>query len=221
MLAGENYDDNSQMRWNVAGDKMANDDEENFLDNDETEGVSSSVHDWTFDQIMVMGLPAIPTEERKLINWSCPDPMFTTKALRYIGKQYDVSFSIIVQNALVHGFSIFQHEHATIISLMGNLDDAAIINESDTYVNHLTYKPIVARDVQRMVTTTDVATAELMGNIAAIVGTSRTHLAATCILMSLRTGDVVPNQVKDRFQKHINSFETGLKMYQIMGTNLI
>jgi hypothetical protein len=72
-----------------------------------------------------------------------------------------------------------------------------------------------------MVTTTDVATAELMGNIAAIVGTSRTHLAATCILMSLCTGDVVPNQVKDRFQKHINSFETGLKMYQIMGTNLI
>jgi hypothetical protein len=36
---------------------MANDDEENFLDNDETEGVSSSVHDWTFDQVMVLGLP--------------------------------------------------------------------------------------------------------------------------------------------------------------------
>jgi hypothetical protein len=197
-------------------------DELDFLgESGETVAVSSSLHDWTFDQVIVMGLPAIPSEERKLMNWYCPDPMFTTKALRYIGKQYDVSFSIIIQNALIHGFSMFQHEHADIIALMGNLDDAAVLNESELYVNHLTYKPIVGRDAERMITTTDVATSELMGNTAAILGTSRSHLASVCILKSLCTGDVVPQAVKDRFEKHIKSFETGLKMYQILGTNLI
>jgi hypothetical protein len=190
-------------------------------ESDEVVGVSASLHDWTFDQVIVMGLPAIPSEERKLVNWHCPDPLFTTRALRYIGKQYDVSFSIIVQNALTHGFSIFQHKHSDIISLMSNLDDAAILNESESYVNHLTYKPIVGRDLQRMVTTTDIVSAELMGNIAAILGTSRVHLATVCILMSLCTGDLVPQQIQNKFQKHIASFETGLKMYQIMGTNLI
>jgi hypothetical protein len=200
---------------------MAIDEDDDFLSNDETEGVSSTVHDWTFDQIMVMGLPAVPAEERKPINWNCPDHMFTTKALRYIGKQYEVSFSVIVQNALAHGFSIFQHQHSDIISTMGHLDDAAILNEADQYVDLLSYKPIIGRDVRRMITTTDVATAELMGNISSVVGTSRSHLAGYCILVSLCTGDVVPQVVKERFGKHITMFETGLKMYQIMGTNLI
>jgi hypothetical protein len=202
---------------------MAQDEEDNanFLDNDEIAGVSDNLYDWTLDQVMVLGLPSLPVEERKPINWNCPEPLYSTKAIRHIGRQYEVSFSIVVQNALAHGFPMFQHKHQNVVSLIGNLDDAAVTSDSENYVNHLVYKPILGRDIRRLVTVTDIETAEQMGNTAAILGTSRSHLAGVCILMSLITGDLVPEVTKQRFQKHVSAFETGLKMYEIMATNLI
>jgi hypothetical protein len=202
---------------------MAQDEEDNanFLDNDEIVGVSDHLHDWTLDQVMVLGLPALPTEERKPINWNCPEPLHTTKAIRQISRQYEVSFSVVVQNALAHGFPMFQHKHQNVISLISNLDDAAITSDSEDYVNHLVYKPTLGRDVRRLTTVTDIETSESMGNVAAIIGTSRAHLAGACILMSLCTGDLVPEVTIKRFEKHVKAFETGLRMYEIMATNLI
>jgi hypothetical protein len=196
-------------------------DNANFLDNDEIEGVSDNLYDWTFDQVVVLGVPSIAAEERSPVNWYCPNPLKVTKAMRVIGRQYDLSFSLVVQNAFAHGFSIALHKHAQTIDMINALDDAATMNDSEEYFEHLTYKPILGRDVRRMVTVTDSATAELAGNNAAILGTSRSHFAGYCILLSLITGDLVPQTSKKEFEKHINYFENGLKSYTFVASKLI
>jgi len=196
-------------------------DDANFLDNDEIQAVSSNLHDWTYDQVVVMGLPALASDERAPINWYCPNPLKVTKHMRVIGRQYDLSFSLVVQNAFAHGFAIALNKHHEVIDMMNALDDAATMNDSDDYFEHLTYKPILGRDVRRLVTVTDVATAELAGNNAAVLGTSRSHFAGYCILLSLITGDLVPESVKKELNKHILYFETGLKQYSRVASGLI
>jgi len=132
-----------------------------------------------------------------------------------------LSFSLVVQNAFAHGFAIALNKHHEVIDMMNALDDAATMNDSDDYFEHLTYKPILGRDVRRLVTVTDVATAELAGNNAAVLGTSRSHFAGYCILLSLITGDLVPESVKKELNKHILYFETGLKQYSRVASGLI
>jgi hypothetical protein len=202
---------------------MVQDEEDNanFLDNDEIVGVSANLHDWTYDQVVVMGLPVLASDERAPINWYCPNPLKVTKIMRVVGRQYELSFSLVVQNAFAHGFAIALNRHQETLDMINALDDAATMNDSDDYFEHLTYKPILGRDVRRMVTVTDVATAELAGNNAAVLGTSRSHFAGYCILISLVTGDLVPEVAKKELNKHINYFETGLKQYAFVASKLI
>jgi hypothetical protein len=105
--------------------------------------------------------------------------------------------------------------------MISHLDDAAITSNVDAYIDHLVYKPVIGKDIRRLTTVIDSPSAESMGNTASILGTSRSHLAGMCILLSLSTGDLLPEMIKDKFQKHISAFETGMKMYEIMATNLI
>lgn len=190
-------------------------------DNDEVVVTSDRLHDWVFDQVVFAGLPAIPAEERAPINWNCPDPLYTTKAIRYIGRQYELSFSHAIQHTISHGFAILEHKHASILDLVNNLDDTAITNDSTGYITNLVYKPVLGKNVRRLVTITDHETAERMGNFAATVGTSRSHLAGVCVLTSFCTGMLIPKPTIERFQQHIDVFERGLKIYEMIATNLI
>ena len=201
---------------------MVNDpDEPDFLGNDEVEGISSELYDWTFDQVISLGAPAIPDDERTLINWYCPDPLRTIKELRYVATQYDISFSAATQAALPHGYSKATHDFTSIIDVVSHLDGAAVVNGSTEYFEHLVYKPVIGRELRRMAVFTDRTTAEAMGNTAGILGTSRSHLAGACILMSICTADLLPEATKISFSKHISRFSKGISMYQNMATNLI
>jgi hypothetical protein len=199
---------------------MTDNDEANFLDHDEIESVSDNFHDWSFEQAMLMRV-AIPGEERSLINWNCPESLRTIKILRHMSILHEVSFGTLVQVANSHGFSIARHVFSETIDLMNNLDSAAVENYTEDYFDHLVYKPTIGTNVRRMVAITDHETADVMASIAGSLGTSRSQLAGACILMSLCTSDLMPQNAKSSLQKHIKHFEKGVKTYSSLASTLI
>jgi len=190
-----------------------------FLDTDEITGVSDSLHEWTFDQIMVME-SAIAPEDRVVINWNCPDHLRTTKMLRQAANVYDTSFTRLVSQALPHGYAIFMHTYSDAIEAISALDDVAVVNNTEEYFNHLIYKPVIGRDIRRMATVSERTIAEAMGNTAAIVGSSRSHLAGACVLMSVCTSDLIPKVSCDIMGKHVSMFTKGVEMYLKLATSL-
>lgn len=196
------------------------DDNANFLDEDEIESVSDNFHDWSFEQAMLMQAP-IPGEERTIINWNCPDALRTIKIIRHMSTLHEVSFGTIVQVANSHGFSIAQHVFSETITLMNNLDSAAVENFTEDYFDHLIYKPTIAANFRPMVAVTDHQTADAMASIAGSLGTSRAQFAGACVLMSLCTSDLMPAKAKISLQKHIRHFEMGVKTYSGLATTLL
>jgi hypothetical protein len=195
------------------------DDNANFLDSDEVVGVSDALHDWSLDQVMLLE-QAIPAEDRVVVNWNCPDHLRTTKMIRQIAKLYETSFTRLVVQAMPHGYAIISHDYSSAIDTISNLDDAAVVNDTDEYFSHLIYKPVVGRDVRRMTTIADRITAEAMGNTAAIIGTSRSHLAGACVLASLCTSDLIPDTSRTIMLKHVSSFTKGIDLYLKLATSL-
>jgi len=190
-------------------------------EDDSVEGVSDNIYEWDFDQVAVVGLPSIPDEERSVINWYCPEHLKTTKILRYAANQYEISFTEVVTAALPHGYAILTHELADAINVITALDSAAVVNDGEDYFNHLIYKPVVGKDVRRLLTATSRETAEAMGNTSSILGTSRSHFAGACILRSVSTSSVLPVNAVKYLEKHVAGFVKGVELYQKLATSLI
>jgi hypothetical protein len=112
------------------------------------------------------------------------------------------------------------HNFSSEIELIQNLDSAAVVNDSNEYFDHLQYKPTIGKDVRRMAVFTDKATAEAMGNTAGLLGTSRSHFAGYCILVSICTSDLLPEKAKISLQKYTTRFEKGVELFKNMATTL-
>jgi hypothetical protein len=196
------------------------DDNANFLDTDEIESVSDGFYNWSFEQAMLMWTP-IPGEDRTIINWNCPNPLYTIKIIRHMSTLHETSFGTVTQVANAHGFAIASNLFSETIDLMNNLDSVAVENFTEEYFDHLIYKPTIGTNVKQMVVVTDHATADAMGSIAGSLGTSRAQLAGACILLSLCQSDLIPQKAKLSLQKHIKHFEKGVKTYSALATTLL
>lgn len=193
----------------------------NFLDTDEAESVSSNMYDWTFEQAITVAEP-LGADECVLINWTMPKPAYTSAIIRNIAKQCDCSFSLVAQTALIHGFSIFTHKYSSAVGMISALDDVAIVGDIDDYFEHLAYNINLGKDIKRLPVRTDPTTAEVMGNTAAILRTSRTTLAGTCVLLSIITSeDAIPASARKTIAAPLKRFDIGMKMYQSIATQLI
>lgn len=190
-------------------------DNANFLDNDEIEGVSDNLYDWTFEQVIVLAAP-IPDEEAKMINWYAPYHQHTNAAIRLLATSYDVSYGVVVQAAISHGFSKFTHEFDDVIKMIGALDGAALNNGNKKYFILRSCHPSIDLNgtitTRRMPATTDRQTANALGNIAGVLGTGRSHLAANCIFKSLITSDALEKPVHDTFSEYVDGFESGIRL---------
>lgn len=191
--------------------------------NDETDievtGVSDRLHEQSFDELLSVA-QTIPEDERTVINWYAPDPKFTSATIRYLAKNLEVSFNLITQTALIHGFSIFQHKYSETLDLISGLDDAAVLGGNNKYFRHSGYRPIISEDAKRIPVRTDHPTSEALGDVAARLNTSRSHVAGVCILLSLSTSLALPDTATEKFAEHIAFFEVGLEMKQNINLKL-
>jgi hypothetical protein len=189
----------------------------NFLDEDRVEGVSDNLYEWTFEQVIMIAAP-IPEGDSKLINWNAPYHQHTNATIRFLATQYEVSYGVIVQSAITHGFSMFMHEFDGVVQTLNTLDGAAINRGNKRYFILRSCHPSIDLNgtisTRRMMATTDKQTANALGNVAGILGTGRSHLAANCIFKSLMTSDGLEKPVIDTFAEYVDGFESGIRMCQ-------
>jgi hypothetical protein len=211
------------LNGDVSGDIMPSDNErlQDLLDDDSTSvGISSELYDRLFDEVLTEPI-LIPEEERVMVNWYAFEPRHVSMIIRYIARGTDISFNTIVQTALFHGFAIMKHKYGDSVSTIEALEDAAIEGYNENYIKYATYGiQLPSSDKKRMIARTDRETAEALGQIGALLGCSRTHLASICIFMALVTSDLVSKNHKDILERFLKEFDTSLQIRNHLNVHL-
>ena len=202
------------MRWNVAGDKMADDDEENFLDNDSVEGVSNNLYEWTFEQAIMVATP-IDKDERSFLNWYSPNGQRMPALVKKLAVDYDTTFRLSSQTLHAHGISILMHKHEDIISLLTNLQSQLSENyESEIFNETGKYKNCFLTSHTKLIVISDHATADVIGDLSIILHTPKIYISTAAMMYSMVTSSDISAATKEYYEKKIKSFETGLKTVQ-------
>ena len=192
---------------------------DNFLDEDELEMVSSDRHAWTFDQVIMVTEP-VPQDDKIVITWTVPNFYHTMAVIRALAADYDVSMTLLIQAALDHGLTMFEHKHSDTITLLSNLDRAALSNGTMQYFDH-SFRIGFGRDVGRYPAIGTATTSTALTNLSGQMRASKRNLAGACILMSLCTDTQMPAAAHKELESHLKKIELTISVQKLVATNLI
>lgn len=190
------------------GQQLLNEEED-----DVSTSVSSNTYELSFEEAAAV-TPAAVESETGLMNYYIPNTRHLPAIVRKISEENEMSFNVIARIGIIHGYSIFRHEHADFIALMRALDDAAVSELNDTYLGHLNHKVGIGKDIKRLPVGIEKTLMQEMGEISALVGTSRSHLAGACLMMSLLTSESVNKKAKKYLETQLKGFRIDLKMFE-------
>jgi uncharacterized protein YqgQ len=193
---------------------MPNDDEDNFLDNDEITGVSDNLYEWTYEQAILVTAP-IDKDERAFLNWYSPNGQRMPALVKKLAIDYDVTFRLAAQTLHAHGMSILLHNHEDMISLLTNLQSQLSENyESEIFNETGKYKNCFLTSHTKLIVISDLATADVIGDLSIILHTPKIYVSTAAMMYSLVTSSDISAPTKEYYEKKIKSFETGLKTVQ-------
>lgn len=181
------------------------------IEDDISVGVSSSLHDRSFDELIGEYEP-LSSDEAAHIYWYALDATHSTMLIRYLSRGLDASFNAITQTALAHGFAIAKHRYAESISLLESLDDAAIVEGNRNYFKYSDYRISKPYGAKRMQAKADMLSSEAMGQLSATLRCDKAHLCGVCVLLSLVTSITVPESSKKLAREHISDFDKLIKI---------
>jgi len=181
----------------------------NFLDTDEIEAVSASMHEWSFEQAVIVAQP-IDKDERTLLNWYSPNGQRLPALIKKLATDYDMSYRLALQTAHIHGMAILSERHSETIKVLSDLQSQLSENmESNVFDETGKYKNTFLPSHYKLAVVTDHATADMIGDLSVTIRTPRIYLSSAAILYSLSTAEITP-QTKEYLDKQIRGFETGL-----------
>lgn len=187
-----------------------------FLDEDEIEGVSDHLHDWTFEQAVMVAAP-IDKEDRTILNWYSPNGQRTPALIKKLADDYEVSYRLALQSAHAHGMAILTNANSEPITLMTGLQSQLAENfESGIFDETGKFKNCFVQSHYKMVVVTDFATADMLSDLSVVLRTPKVYLSTAAVLYSLRTSSEITQSTKDYFTKQLKSFESGLKTLQLL-----
>jgi len=129
-------------------------------------------------------------------------------ATKYISKELgDINYTTIVATALVHGLSIFHHEHDDVIGELQTLNDECLINNYDTY-NQLyqSFKPIVNFGKPCKLIWCDSQSHDTINHHAAMLNITLGQLATACLCMSYAESTLLPSYIIQDCTKKVKRF---------------
>lgn len=193
--------------------------DDNFLDHDELEMVSSDRHAWAFDQIIMVAEP-IPQDEKVMVTWTVPNFYHTVAVIRTLAEDYDVSITLLIQAALEHGVAMFEHKHSDTITFLSNLDRAALTNGTMRYFDH-SFRIGFGRDVGKYPAICSAATSTALTNLSGQMRAAKRNVAGACILMSLCTDTQIPKEAYKELETHLKKIELTISVQKLVATSLI
>lgn len=216
--------DTSKLR-DLIGNEPTEEQHQNTLlheeDDDTSMPVSSNVHEMSFEEALAVA-PATGDSDNGLMNWYIPNSRRMPAILRKLADDNEVSFTHITNIALVHGFAIFKHQHSDLLAMVKSFDDVALTDSSMIYFENLNnQKTILGNNMKRLPMSVPKDLMHEMGQVSAMVGTSRSHLAGASVILSLLTSSGIDTQSKTYLQSVLKTFNIGLTLFESTATTLI
>jgi len=186
------------------------------------EPISGKISEQTFEEALAVASP-LTRDERILINWYTPEGRVIPAIIRDISSSTGLSYSLIVETALAHGFALFSEKHKDAIELVRGLDTASLgMSAKSLYFQYLNHKPVIGKNIMRERVCTDEPTSEELNRVASILNTSRAHLAGCCILTSLCSSEVYISEESKKFlREFIVEFEIHMELMQVHAIKLM
>jgi len=200
--------------------KKSDDSDDNFLDHDELEMVSSDRHAWTFDQV-IMVAEDIPRDDRIMVTSTVPRYYHTVAIVRALASDYDVSMNLVFQAALEHGVAMFEHTYSDLLTLLENLERTAISNDTRDYFEHSVRVNFGRDDVGKYPVYCTPVTSAALTNMSGLLRSSKKDIAGAAILMSLLTDPNLDASSKTMLESKIRKIKLTLSLQKTVATNLI
>lgn len=181
--------------------------------------VPGNMYELVFEEAFALTPPGVEAE-MGLMNFYVINDRFMPSVMRKMAEDCESSFGIVARIAILHGFSMFLHEKTEFISLMRALDNASLSEVNGAYHKHLNQKVGLGKDVKRIPVAIEKTTMHEMGEIAALIGTSRSHLAGACIMMSLLTSGSYSPSVRKQLEDQLYHFNITLTLFETCANTL-
>lgn len=129
-------------------------------------------------------------------------------ATQYISSQLDgLNYSTIIATAMVHGLSIFQHEHDDVIEDLKTLNTETILSDYDTYDSlYHSIRPVINFGKPCKLVYCDAPTYDVIGHYASLLNVSIGQLATAILCMSYAESTLLPEKLTKECKKKIKMF---------------
>lgn len=130
------------------------------------------------------------------------------RATQYLAAKIDdVNYTEIAASALVHGLSIFQHEHDEVLEELKTLNDDVVDNNYNTF-NEMSqgFKPVVNFGNNTKFVWCDSSTYDVISSYASVLNIPCGHLATALLCMSYAESTILPAYITDECKQKVNMF---------------
>ena len=126
---------------------------------------------------------------------------------RFIASHTDQNYTTVIATSLVQGISIFQHEHAEILSELNQLNNDTVVNTYEVYeALYEGYKPRVNYGNLTKTVWTDPETLDKISHHAATLNITTGQLATMCVCMSIATSTSVSERITKECKLKLEQF---------------
>jgi hypothetical protein len=133
-------------------------------------------------------------------------------AVAFLGDARELNYTTIMATALVHGKSIFVHEHAEIITEIKQINNDVLFSDYDVYnMTHEGYSPVIefgatgGRSKDRIIWC-DTETHDMISTLAVLFNLPAGTLATACMLLSFAESTTLPPKVVDECKRKSKYF---------------
>jgi hypothetical protein len=125
----------------------------------------------------------------------------------YLAKQSDLNYTSVLATSIVHGLSIFQHEHEDVLGDMETLDFDMLFNNYEIFNKmYQSFKPNVAWGNTNKLIWCDSQTHNVVSHYASKFRITCGQLATALLCMSFAESDSLPQYITSECKKKVNMF---------------
>jgi hypothetical protein len=125
----------------------------------------------------------------------------------YLAKQSDLNYTVVLATSIVHGLSIFQHEHDEVLGDMETLDFDMLFNNYEVFNKmYQNFKPSVVWGKSSKLIWCDSQTHNVVSHYASKFRISCGQLATALLCSSFSESTSLPPYITSECKKKVNMF---------------